>query len=180
MARDVEEWVGANDNTPVPDRVRLRVLAKADHRCTICTRKLRPGEKWTCEHVIALINWLATVLQPHGNRESNLGVTCCNCLPVKNAADVAEKSDVAEKAKKHWLPKGPSRSFRKPAGYVHRWGTSTDAAAARDTAARMAYSLEHQVDMLRSNLNRTFAPEVANAAIAEILSNMAKDMGARL
>lgn len=59
-------------------------------------------------------------------------------------------------------------------------GTSTDAAAARDTAARMAYSLEHQVNMLRSNLNRTFAPEVASAALAEILSNMAKDMGAGL
>lgn len=105
MARTVKEWVGKDDNTAIPDRVRDRVFTKAGKRCTICTRLLRAGEAWTCEHIIALINWVATKLQPHGNRESNLGVTCCNCLAPKNAADVAEKSGVYQKRLKMVLPK---------------------------------------------------------------------------
>lgn len=126
MARAVEEWVGKDDDTAIPDRVRLRVFDKADGRCT-CTKKIRVGEKWTLEHVIALVNWLKTDEQPHGNRESNLGVTCCNCLKPKNDADVAEKSAVYEKRKKHVLPKSADerntpRGFRKmPPGFRYDW-----------------------------------------------------------
>lgn len=94
MSRAVAEWIGATDNTPVPPRVRLRVFTKHEGRCTICTRKILAGEPWTCEHVKALING-------GQNRESNLGVTCCNCLPDKNAADVAEKAVVYRKRAKH-------------------------------------------------------------------------------
>lgn len=102
MSRAVEEWIGKDDDTAIPARVRLRVFTKADGRCTAgCRRKIRPGETWTLEHVIALINWRKTDDQPHGNRESNLGVTCCNCLPAKNAADVSEKKIINRKRAKH-------------------------------------------------------------------------------
>lgn len=115
MARDLEEWVGRDDNTPVPDRVRVRVFDAKDHRCHRCTRKVMTGERWTLEHIIALINWRKTEEEPHGNRESNLGVTCCNCLPEKNADDMAEKSAVYEIRKKHILPREAHPAFR-------RWG----------------------------------------------------------
>lgn len=52
------------------------------------------GEKWTCEHVKALIN-------RGENAESNLDVTCDWCLPKKNAEDVAEKSRVYKRRKSH-------------------------------------------------------------------------------
>lgn len=52
------------------------------------------GESWTLEHVVALINGGA-------NAEHNLGITCKNCLPAKNAADVAEKARVYRKKAKH-------------------------------------------------------------------------------
>jgi len=91
-ARAVPEWIGANADTPVPPRVRVRVFDRKHGRCHICERSIRAGEKWTLEHLIALINWRATTEQPHGNRESNLTVTCDWCLPEKNAADVAQKS----------------------------------------------------------------------------------------
>lgn len=118
MSRAVTSWVGATDDTPVPPRVRIRVFDRFDQCCTICTRRIRPGETWTCEHVIALINGGA-------NAESNLGVTCCNCLPDKNAADVAEKSSVYQKRAKHVLPKSERntpRGFRKmPPGFKYCW-----------------------------------------------------------
>lgn len=117
MARSVDLWIGKNDDTPVPDRVRVRVFDRKAGRCHRCTRKVLTGERWTCEHLIALINWRATEDEPHGNRESNLDVTCCNCLPDKNAEDVAEKSEVYQDRKRHVLHSedlGRGSSFRKP------------------------------------------------------------------
>src|SRR5262245_61418378 len=92
--RGVPEWIGLSDDSQVPPRVRLRVWALYDGRCHKCTRKIQTGEPWTCEHLIALCNGGA-------NREKNLGLTCKNCLPVKNASDVAEKSKVARIRKRH-------------------------------------------------------------------------------
>ncbi len=93
MARTVKEWWGKTDDSSAPPRVRLRVLERFEFRCdgvladgtTRCGLPLI-GKRWTCDHKIALING-------GENRESNLhplGDDCCN--PLKNAADVAEKS----------------------------------------------------------------------------------------
>jgi hypothetical protein len=65
--------------------VRVRVFDAKGGRCHKCKRKIMAGERWTCEHVQALIN-------KGENRERNLDVTCDWCLPVKNAEDVAIKS----------------------------------------------------------------------------------------
>lgn len=94
MARKVAEWRGATPDTAIPPRVRVRVFDAKGGRCGQCGRKIAAGERWTNEHVIALING-------GENREKNLGVTCDWCLPEKNAADVAEKSAVYEKRAKH-------------------------------------------------------------------------------
>lgn len=92
--RSVPTWVGKTHDTQIPPRVRLRVFSNKDGRCHRCTRKILPGEEWVCEHLIAVING-------GPNRESNLDVTCCNCLPFKNAADVAEKAMIYRKRSKH-------------------------------------------------------------------------------
>lgn len=121
--RSVDEWVGATPDTVPPPRVRLRLFDAKGGKCHMCGRKIRAGEYWVCEHLIALINWLSTPEKPHGNRESNLDLTCRNCVPLKNAADVAEKSAVAETRKSHILPKEPSKTFRKPEGWKYSWKT---------------------------------------------------------
>lgn len=102
MARSVPEWIGKTDNTPAPPRVRVRVFERCGGKCGQCGRKIRPGEGWTLEHLIALING-------GRNAESNLGVTCDWCLPAKNAADVAEKAKTYAVRSKHVLPRPPSR-----------------------------------------------------------------------
>lgn len=112
MPRSVPEWTGRSDDDAPPPRVRLRVFDRHQGRCHACTRKVLAGETWTCEHLKALCNG-------GRNIESNLGVTCCNCLPDKNAADVAEKSLVYRKRAKHLgitKPKSrlPSRKFNQP------------------------------------------------------------------
>jgi hypothetical protein len=94
MSRSVPEWIGKNDDEAPPQRVRLRVFQRCCGRCHACARLMRAGERWTCEHIVALCNGGA-------NKEANLGLTCSNCLPAKNAADVAEKSLIARKRSKH-------------------------------------------------------------------------------
>lgn len=114
MSRSVAEWKGATHDSAIPPRVRLRVWEREKGRCGQCTRVIRAGEPWTLEHVVALINGGA-------NAESNLGVTCSNCLPKKNAADVAEKAYTARvKAKhlgikkaKHVIPGSKSSQWKK-------------------------------------------------------------------
>lgn len=101
MPRSVDAWTGKNDDTAAPPRVRVRVFERCDGKCGQCGRKIRPGERWTLEHLIALING-------GRNAEDNLGVTCDWCLPAKNAADVAEKSKSAKVRAKHLGIRKPS------------------------------------------------------------------------
>lgn len=100
--RSLPEWRGKTPDTPVPDRVRARVFTAKGGRCHRCTRKINAGEKWTCEHLLALIN-------DGENRERNLDVTCNWCLPAKNAEDVAEKSRVYQRKKRHLGIRKPSK-----------------------------------------------------------------------
>lgn len=94
MPRSVPIWRGKTPDTKAPNRVRLRVFDRFGGKCHRCGRKVQTGERWTLEHLVALVN-------DGANDETNLGVTCDNCLPAKNAEDVAEKAKVAATRQKH-------------------------------------------------------------------------------
>lgn len=109
MSRQVDEWWGATDDTPVPPRVRLRVFEAHGGRCHLSGRKIMPGEAWDLDHVIALING-------GQHRESNLAPALKAPHREKTAEDVALKSKLYRIRAKHtgaW-PKGQkiqSRGF---------------------------------------------------------------------
>lgn len=94
MPRAVPEWIARSPDTPVPARVRLRVFERCDGRCGCCNRKIRAGESWQLDHVLALING-------GENRESNMRPLLSAHHEDKTAADVAEKSHVAARKAKH-------------------------------------------------------------------------------
>ena len=100
--RTLPEWIGKTPDTQPPPRVRLRVFEAKGGKCHRCTRKIRPGESWTCEHIVAICNGGA-------NMESNLGLTCTWCLPLKNAQDLSEKAKVYRSKKRHRGLKKKSR-----------------------------------------------------------------------
>lgn len=102
MSRSTDLWVGKTDDTPAPPRIRLRVWDRCQGHCHMCGRKILVGERWVLEHLKALI-------LGGRNAEDNLGLTCCNCLPIKNAADVSAKSKVAKIRKKHIGAKAKGR-----------------------------------------------------------------------
>lgn len=112
MARAVDIWIGRDDDTAIPDRVRLRVWDRCQGLCHRCGRKIRAGERWVLEHLKAIING-------GRNAEDNLGLSCCNCIAPKNAEDVAEKSMIVRKRVKHLSVRQPKRPFPRR---VDPWG----------------------------------------------------------
>lgn len=106
MARSVEEWIGASDDTPVPPRVRLRQFERDRGCCRKCGRKLYPQDKPQCDHVKAL-------KLGGENREQNLQTLCDWCHKEKTTNDQAQKSKTY-RAKTKYLGIKPARK--------HRWG----------------------------------------------------------
>ena len=112
MSRELPEWIGIDDDAPIPKRVKLRVWARCDGKCALSGRKLRPGEAWQLDHILALA---------HGGRhaEGNLQVVSVDAHKVKTKADAGITAKIRRVALKHvgaWPPparKIQSRGFPK-------------------------------------------------------------------
>lgn len=103
--RAVVEWVGKTPNSKVPPRVKLRIWEREHGMCHLSGRKILTGEPWDIDHKIALANGGA-------HCESNLFPALRDKHKEKTKADVAEKSKIADVAKKHIgavTPKGQLR-----------------------------------------------------------------------
>lgn len=103
MSRAVDEWIGVDADSPIPKRVKLRVLIKYEGRCHRSGHKFRAGDKIEFDHIVALCNG-------GENRKSNIApILGGKVHQEKTRADVAEKSKVARIRAKHlglW-PKSP-------------------------------------------------------------------------
>lgn len=121
--RSTPEWIGATPDAAVPPRVRLRVWERDEGKCGECTRKIRPGEAWICDHVTALVNGGA-------NSEDNLRVICENCdRTVKTPRDVAEKATTYRKRSKNLGIKKASRPM--PGSKASPWKRTFSGAVVR-------------------------------------------------
>jgi 5-methylcytosine-specific restriction endonuclease McrA len=92
--RSNDEWIGATDDAHVPPRVRLRILNFFDGCCYLSGRKIRPGEAWDLEHIVALCNGGL-------HRESNLAPALVIPHREKTKADRALKAKDDRVRKKH-------------------------------------------------------------------------------
>src|SRR5580658_2682867 len=113
MSRSVEEWIGANDNTAIPARVRVRIFDRCNGKCVECDNPIRGSLLPAYDHVVAIINGGA-------NTESNLQLLCVPCHAAKTKCDVAEKSVLYRKKLKAIGIKKPRtiRSWRKFNGEI--------------------------------------------------------------
>jgi 5-methylcytosine-specific restriction protein A len=94
MSRAVPEWIGANDDQSIPNRVKARVWLKYDGRCATCTRPIKGSVKPAYDHIVALCNG-------GSNAEANLQLLCVPCHSIKTGKDVAVKSTDARVRAKH-------------------------------------------------------------------------------
>lgn len=119
MPRSVPEWVGKTDDTPIPPRVRLRVFERYGGRCFISGVIIRAGDRWDCDHRVALVNGGL-------HRESNLVPVLRGPHAEKTRQDVKEKSIVNRKRMHHLGIRAKKRKmgYRKFNGTVvkPRWG----------------------------------------------------------
>lgn len=95
--RTVDEWIGATPDSKVPPHVKLRVFERHGGKCHIARRKIRLGEPWDLEHVIALADWTG---EGHGNRESNLAPALRDKHHEKTAAENSERAVIRRKRAK--------------------------------------------------------------------------------
>lgn len=111
MSRSVDEWIGKNDDAMPPPRVRLRIFDAHGGVCHISKRKIRAGELWDLDHVIALCNG-------GENRESNLAPALRDKHREKTADDVKQRAKDDRVRAKHlgtYKPKYPFRGGKRPA-----------------------------------------------------------------
>ena len=103
--RLIPEWIGATPDTPIPDRVKDRILRRQDDRCFDCKRPFGHKLKAEFDHDPALING-------GENRERKIFARCEQCHDLKFPDDVAEKSKTYYRRVSRMLPKKEKRSWR--------------------------------------------------------------------
>lgn len=92
--RSNDEWIGASPDAKIPPRVRLRIFEAHGGICHITGRKIHAGDKWDCDHIIALCNG-------GEHRESNLAPAIREAHRAKTAEDVAQRAKDDRVRKKH-------------------------------------------------------------------------------
>lgn len=85
MSREVPEWIGATDDTPIPPRVKVRVFERCNGHCCECRVRIVGSISPEFDHVTAIANG-------GRNAESNIQLLCKPCHAAKTKGDVAEKS----------------------------------------------------------------------------------------
>lgn len=100
--RSVDEWRGKTDDSAIPDRVRLRVFERAGGVCYLSGIKIRPGDKWEVEHVLALA-------LGGEHRESNMAPALVAAHKIKTRADRTIKAKNDRVRKRHLGLRKPSK-----------------------------------------------------------------------
>lgn len=122
--RAVPEWIGANDDTPIPPRVKLRIFEAHGGKCHWTGKKIMPGDAYDFDHVVALCNG-------GENRESNLApILRGKPHKDKTASDVAVKSKTARMRAKHLGIQPASKAKLQSRGFpsTRLWRPLTDGA----------------------------------------------------
>jgi 5-methylcytosine-specific restriction endonuclease McrA len=101
MTRSTPDWIGKTDDAAIPARVRVRVFERDGGICHLSGRRIRAGDLWDVDHIVALVN---------GGKhcESNLAPALRDKHREKTKADMALKSKNYQVRAKHLglAPKG--------------------------------------------------------------------------
>lgn len=101
--RATDEWIGKTPDSPIPERVKERILERQEWRCAKTGADLRTVKKINFDHIIAIING-------GPNRESNIAAIAEKEHKPKTRSDRAIRSKTASTVKAHYGLKNPSRN----------------------------------------------------------------------
>jgi 5-methylcytosine-specific restriction protein A len=102
---NLKEWVGRTDDARVPPYVRLRVFEKYNGICYLSKIKIKIGDDWELEHIIALCNG-------GEHRESNFAPALVEPHKAKTRQDRATKAKNDSVRKKFLGIEGPKRKIQ--------------------------------------------------------------------
>jgi 5-methylcytosine-specific restriction endonuclease McrA len=111
VSRSVPEWIGATDDAEIPRLVKLRIWEREGGRCYLTGRKIKPGDDYEFEHVIAL--------ECGGqHRESNIRLALSDAHKQKTARDHNAASKIKRLHAKHngYWPKSKCQLKSRPFG----------------------------------------------------------------
>lgn len=91
--RAVPEWLGRNDDSPIPDRVKDRIARKAGDCCQKCQRPIMGKLRAEFDHVTPLC-------LGGEHREGNIQLLCSDCHKAKSALDAKLKAKITHVRKK--------------------------------------------------------------------------------
>lgn len=100
--RSVDEWIGKTDDSRPPPRVQVRIFERHHGICHISGRKIRTGEKWEVEHILA-------ISLGGENRESNMAPALVGPHKGKTAQDRKTKARNDKIRKNHLGVRAPSK-----------------------------------------------------------------------
>ena len=98
MTRSVPEWIADHDDQDIPKRVKLRIWEREGGRCYLTGAKIRPGDAFEFEHVLAL-------RRGGQHRESNIRLALTGAHKLKTADDrqvIAKTDRIAAKHRGLW------------------------------------------------------------------------------
>lgn len=121
-ARSVPEWIGKTPDSQIPPRVRIRTFIKVGGYCQCgCGQQIRVGDKWDCDHIVALING-------GEHRESNLQLMLSEHHKGKTKDDVAVKAKSNRVRARHL---GVRKRSTLPGGRDSPWRKKIDGTVVR-------------------------------------------------
>lgn len=91
--RSVDVWIGKDDDTAIPPRVKLRIFDRYGGACAACGRVIVGRLLPAYDHIIALANG-------GRNTEENVQLLCSECHNTKTSTDVHTKSVIYNKRAK--------------------------------------------------------------------------------
>jgi len=99
-------WQHADRVRRTPQQ-RAALFLKQGGTCGLCSRRLRPGDDWFLEHVLALECGGA-------DTDDNLQVRCGWHKAAKDAADHGQAGKQRQTATKHFVPKSEKHTKTRP------------------------------------------------------------------
>lgn len=105
MPRAVKEWIGKTPDSPIPPRVKLRILRRHDHICALSKVRIPVGETPEFDHI--------KPLRDDGeHRESNLQPVRSKEHKLKTAREAAERANADRIQRKAYGLNKPKKKFQ--------------------------------------------------------------------
>jgi 5-methylcytosine-specific restriction endonuclease McrA len=111
--RQIPEWIGATPDSDIPKHVKLRIWDRYGGRCYRTGKKIRVGDKWQFDHIVA-------IRDDGEHREFNIAPILDAPHKAKTAAEASDRAHIDRMKAKHLGIYPPSKFKIRNRGFSRR------------------------------------------------------------